>query len=167
MIWIRAPDAVLFSFGEQHIREDKQMIKIKDLICAVCAVIGGTVSAAYGGWTSAMTTLIIFMAIDYATGIVVAGVFHASKKTESGALESKAGWKGLCRKGMSLLIVLVAARLDIALGTAWCKDAVVVGFIANETISILENAGLMGVKYPSAIQKALDVLTEKEGGKNE
>lgn len=49
-------------------------------------------------------------------GLMVAGIFKKSKKTESGALESHAGWKGLCRKGVTLLIVLVACRLDMTIG---------------------------------------------------
>ena len=76
--------------------------------------------------------------------------FKKSKKTESGALESHAGWKGLCRKGVTLLIVLVACRLDMTIGTTFIKDATVIGFIVNETISLIENAGLMGVPIPKA-----------------
>ena len=113
----------------------------------------------------------MFMAIDYVSGLVVAGVFHNSKKTTSGALESKAGWKGLCRKGMSLLFVLIAYRLDLAIGSNYIRDAVIIGFIVNETISIVENAGLMGVPLPKAINKAIDILTskseEKGGDQNE
>ena len=65
-----------------------------------------------------LQTLVIFMAIDYITGLVVAGVFHASPKTKTGALESKAGWKGLIRKGETLLIVLVACQLDASSAAA-------------------------------------------------
>lgn len=97
----------------------------------------------------------------YQSGLVVAGVFHNSKKTTSGALESKAGWKGLCRKGMSLLFVLIAYRLDLAIGSNYIRDAVIIGFIVNETISIVENAGLMGVPLPKVINKAIDILTSK------
>jgi toxin secretion/phage lysis holin len=124
----------------------------------------------FGGWDAALVTLIIFMGIDYFTGLIVAGVFHNSTKTENGALESKAGWKGLCRKGVTLLIVLVACRLDLIMGSTFIRDAVIIAFIANETISIIENAGLMGVPIPSVIVKAIDVLTKKaesEDVKNE
>ncbi|MGN6711246.1 phage holin family protein [Anaerocolumna jejuensis] len=79
------------------------------------------------------------------SGIIVAGVFKNSTKSETGALESKAGWKGLFRKGMTLLIVLIAYRLDLAVGTTYIKDAVIIAYIANEVISVTENAGLMGV----------------------
>ena len=131
------------------------------MICTGIGVVGSTVAAAFGGWDAAMITLVSMMVIDYLTGVLVAGVFHNSPKTENGALESKAGWKGLCRKGMTLLIVLVAARLDIILGTGFIRDAVIIGYIANETISIIENAGLMGVPITKKIKKAIEVLQQK------
>ena len=134
---------------------------LKTMICTGIGVVGSTVAAAFGGWDAAMITLVSMMVIDYLTGVLVAGVFHNSPKTENGALESKAGWKGLCRKGVTLLIVLVAARLDIILGTGFIRDAVIIGYIANETISIIENAGLMGVPIPEAIKKAIEVLQQK------
>lgn len=136
------------------------MTNIKAAVLAAVGTLGGAVAALFGGWTSAMTTLIIFIAIDYLTGLIVAGVFKRSGKSESGALESRAGFKGLCCKGMILLILLVACRLDLTLGTAYIKDAVCVAFIANETLSIIENAGLMGVPIPAVITKAIDVLKE-------
>lgn len=137
------------------------MNAIKTTVCAAAGVIGSAVASAIGGWDAAMITLISMMVIDYLTGVLVAGVFHNSPKTENGTLESKAGWKGLCRKGVTLLIVLVAARLDIILGTGVIRDAVIIGYIANETISIIENAGLMGVPIPEAIKKAIEVLQSK------
>lgn len=115
----------------------------------------------FGGWDAALITLVIFMGIDYFTGLIVAGVFHNSNKTENGSLESLAGWKGLCRKGVTLLIVLVGCRLDLVMGSNFIRDAVVIAFIANETISIVENAGLMGVPIPSVIVKAIEVLKKK------
>ena len=134
---------------------------LKTMICTGIGVVGSTIAAAFGGWDAAMITLISMMVIDYLTGVLVAGVFHNSPKTENGTLESKAGWKGLCRKGVTLLIVLVAARLDIILGTGVIRDAVIIGYIANEIISIIENAGLMGVPIPAAIEKAIEVLQSK------
>ena len=142
-------------------------MKIK--ICTLIGVIGGLISAALGGWDYALVTLMIVMCIDYISGIVVAGVFHASKKTESGALESNVGFKGLCRKCMILLIVLIAYRMDLVIGVSYIRDTVIIGFIANEVISIIENAGLMGITLPPALVKAIDILTEKakEGEKHE
>ena len=134
---------------------------MKNAICTTAGAIGGVIASLFGGWDAVLATLVMFMAIDYVSGLVVAGVFHNSKKTTSGALESKAGWKGLCRKGMSLLFVLIAYRLDLAIGSNYIRDAVIIGFIVNETISIVENAGLMGVPLPKVINKAIDILTSK------
>ena len=140
---------------------------MKHIILSVIGTVGGAVAAMFGGWDAAVATLCIFMAVDYVTGLVVAGVFHMSQKSENGALESRAEWKGLCRKGAILLVVLVAARLDLVLGVSFVRDGVVTAFIANETISIIENAGLMGVPIPSAITKAIDVLNKKEKNNDE
>ena len=132
-------------------------------------MIGGPIASMFGGWDAALITLMIFMGIDYLTGLIMAGVFHNSEKTPNGALESRAGWKGLCRKGVTLLIVLVACRLDLVMGSNFIRDAVVIGFIANETISIVENAGLMGVPIPAVITRAIDVLKHQgeSGEENE
>ena len=102
------------------------------------------------------------MIVDYVAGLIVAGVFHKSKKTTTGALESRAGWKGLFKKGMTILIVVIGNRLDIQLGTTFIRDGVCIAFITNETISIVENAGLMGVPIPKVILNAIDVLKSKE-----
>ena len=134
---------------------------MKDGICTAIGVVGSVIASLFGGWDAALVTLVIFMAIDYVTGLLVAGVFHNSGKTENGALESRAGCKGLCRKCITLLMVLVATRLDLVTGTNFIRDAVVIAFIANETISIVENAGLMGINIPPAITSAIEVLKKK------
>jgi toxin secretion/phage lysis holin len=134
---------------------------VKLSFLSVLGVVGGFVSTIFGGWTSALTTLVILMAIDYLTGILVAAVFHKSSKSKTGALDSKAGWKGLTKKGMVLLIVLIAHRLDLVIGSTFVKDAVTIAYIANETISIVENAGLMGLPIPSVITNAIEVLKQK------
>ena len=134
---------------------------MKNGICAGIGVLGSVIASFFGGWTAAMTTLLIFMSIDYITGLVVAGIFHKSKKTENGALESKAGFKGLCKKCMILLFVLIGYRLDLSIGTVYIKDAVCIGFMVNELISIIENAGLMGISVPEPITKAVEILKDK------
>ena len=134
---------------------------MKDWFCIAVGALGSAIASLYGGWDAALQTLIIFMAVDYVTGLIVAGVFHKSPKSQTGALESRAGWKGLCRKGMSLLIVLVACRLDAVMGSSFVRDAVVIGFIANETLSIIENAGLMGVPIPKVLARAVDILKQR------
>ena len=146
-------------------------MKNATVLSGVIGAIGAFFSTAMGGWTTGMQTLLIFMGIDYLTGLIVAGVFKNSNKSESGALESRAGWKGLCRKGMTLLIVLISYRLDLMLGTSYIRDAVIITFAVNEALSILENAALMGLPLPAVLVKALDVLKQKasfdEGTENE
>lgn len=136
-------------------------MSLKDGLSAAIGALGALIANLLGGWDSALITLLLFMAVDYFSGLVVAGVFHKSTKTASGALESKAGWKGLCRKGVTLLIVLIACRLDIVIGSDYIRDAVVIAFILNESISIIENAGLMGVPIPAVITKSIEVLRAK------
>lgn len=136
----------------------------KEWLYGIMGLIGSFIANLFGGWDTALSTLIIFMTIDYITGFIVAGVFHSSKKTRNGKLSSRAGWKGLCRKGVALLIVLVATRLDLILGNAntLIRDAVVIAFVCNETISIIENAGLIGVPIPKTLKRAIEILSEKE-----
>lgn len=138
---------------------------MKNGICTTIGMVGSLVASFFGGWDTGLATLVIFMSIDYLSGLVVAGVFHNSNKTKTGTLESRAGWKGLCRKGMTLLFVLVAYRLDLAIGVNYIRDTVIIGFLANELISIVENAGLMGVKLPPVIQNAIDILNKKSNEK--
>ena len=139
------------------------LTETKVAIMTGAGVIGGMISQAFGGWDAALITLLLFMAVDYLSGLIVAGVFQASDKSASGSLSSIACWQGLLKKGMTLIIVLVAARLDIVLGTAFVRDAVVIAYVVNETISIIENAGLMGLPVPDVIMSAIEQLQ----GKNE
>lgn len=135
-------------------------------VMSTVGIVGSIISNFFGGWNEAMTTLCIFMIIDYITGIIVAGVFKNSTKTKDGGLESKAGYKGLARKFATLLLVLVACRLDLVIGICFVRECVIIAFITNETISITENIGLMGVPLPKVIEKAITLLNQK-GESNE
>lgn len=134
---------------------------MKNVICAIFGIIGGFIANAFGGWSAALTTLLIFMGVDYLSGLILAGVFHASPKSEDGTLESYAGWKGLVRKGMTLLIVLIGARLDLLIGVNYIRDAMVIAFCVNELLSIIENMGLMGVPMPEILTNAIEMLKRK------
>lgn len=137
---------------------------MKQAFLFVCGSVGSCITYLLGGWDAAIITLLIFMLIDYISGLVVAGIFHKSKKTESGALSSKRCWQGLAKKCMTLVFVIVAARLDLLMETTFIRDAVCIAFVVNELISLIENAKLMGIPIPSVISKAIDVLNEKGGG---
>ena len=131
---------------------------IKIFILSGVACVGAAITSLLGGWNGAMTTLVILMFIDYVTGIIVAGVFHNSPKCSGGALSSAVGFKGICRKFVILLIVVVACRVDLLLDTTIIRDATCIGFCANELVSITENAGLMGIPLPRKLVEAIEVL---------
>ncbi|MBW4846980.1 MAG: phage holin family protein [Lachnospiraceae bacterium] len=134
---------------------------MKHILYTLIGIIVNIITTLFGIWNVSISTLILFMAIDFFSGLAVAGIFHNSQKTGTGTLESKAGWKGLCRKCMTMLFVLIAHRLDLSLGTSYIRDTVIIGFMANELISIVENAGLMGLPLPAALVKAIDILNKK------
>lgn len=134
---------------------------MKYKIFTTLALAGSALAELFGGWDMALETLLILMAADWITGgILLPAVFGKSSKSPNGALESRAGWKGLCRKGMTLFYILIAARLDRLLDMDYIRNAVCIGFIANELLSIVENAGLMGVPLPAMIRKVIDILKE-------
>ncbi len=120
-----------------------------------------------GGWTEDLLTLIILMGVDFVMGLLIAAVWKKSGKSETGTLNSISAWKGLIRKGCSLLVVMVAYRVDVTLGVSYIKTAVIIGFIANEGLSIVENYGIMGGWMPKALKRALEVLQEKADGAGE
>ena len=134
---------------------------MKETVCTVLGVLGSAVCWAFGGWDAAMAALVMCIAVDYISGSIVALVFHKSRKTESGAYNSAYGLKGLCKKGLMLLFVLVAVQADRVLGSDYVRDAVCIGFCANEILSIIENLGLAGIPMPEAIIKALEQLQKK------
>lgn len=138
----------------------------KTLITTIIGTAGGVFTYLFGGWSMDIATLLIFMGIDYFTGLLCAAVFKKSTKTESGALSSNASLKGLCKKLVMFLFVAIANRLDFYLGVEFMRGAVIVGFIVNELISIVENAALMGITSP-IINNAIELLKKKGEDDNE
>lgn len=135
---------------------------VKDSVFAVAAVIGGTVSGFLGGFDKAMQTLLVFMLVDFITGILIAAVWKKSPKTSCGSIESKAAGKGLIRKFMYLVMVLVAVQIDSVLGLGdLTRNAAIFGFVGVEGMSIVENMGIMGVPLPKQLTKAFELLKEK------
>lgn len=136
-------------------------VQIKNLVLAALAAAGAAVTQALGGWDISLKALVAFMAVDYVTGLIVAGVFRRSPKTERGALSSRAGFIGLLRKCDILLLVLLAAMLDNITGSGFIRTGVCLFFTANEGLSILENLGLMGVPYPQFLRDMLEAMRKK------
>ena len=134
---------------------------MKDAVSTVVGLAAGMLSGIVGGLDTPVLVLVVSMGVDYVTGLIVAGVFHASPKTSGGGLDSRVGWKGLARKFVTLLIVVIANLADILLEVHYIRDAAIIGFCANECISILENAGLMGIRIPKVLTAALEKLSEE------
>ena len=119
----------------------------------------------------ALRLLVLLMGLDYLSGVGVA-LLGKSPKSEGGALNSRAGFAGLMRKAMILIVILLAAVLDNLTGSAACTGAAAMFYIVNESLSILENAVLLGVPVPQKLTQALDVAkwtsnSEKEEPQNE
>ena len=132
---------------------------LKESLCTSVGIVGSMIISLLGGWDVPMQALIICMIIDYLSGLAVAGIFHKSKKSENGALNSRSGLKGLCMKCMILFIIVQVGKV---LNVDWLRNATIIGFISNEFISIVENAGLMGMRLPKPVYKAIDILNDKE-----
>lgn len=137
------------------------MENVKNMILVAVAAVATVVGNALGGWDMSLAMLIGMMAADYITGLMVAAFWRRSNKSTTGALDSRAGFRGLCRKIAVFVLVLVAYMLDKALGISYARTAVCWFFIANEGLSLLENLGLMGVPYPKFLKNALEVLKDK------
>ncbi|MDO4483600.1 MAG: phage holin family protein [Clostridia bacterium] len=137
-----------------------------DKITKAAAGAMGAMLGLVGGWDALLSVLVTLMAADYLTGIITAAM-QKSPKTPTGALDSRAGFAGICRKLLMLLGVLTAAQLDRVLpgGSAMCRDAVICFLIANEGISIAENAALCGVPFPKSFLDMLEKLKENKQDK--
>lgn len=139
--------------------------KLWDKIICLTAAVGGGIAGAFGGWDTLLTVLMGMMAADYLSGFVVAAM-GKSLKTVYGGLSSKVGAMGLAKKGLMLLVVLVASMLDRAMGAdqAVCRDAVCWFYVANEGLSLLENLSLAGVPFPAKLKELLGQRMESTGG---
>lgn len=134
-------------------------------IAATTAIIGGVIAGIFGGWSGDILALIIFMTIDFITGICVAAFWRKSKKSKYGALSSKECIKGIIKKCSILLIVICAHYVDVLLDTTYIRNAVIIGFCASELISIMENTALMNI-LPEPVQKifnkVIDVMKNEQ-----
>lgn len=135
---------------------------IWDKIVKIGAGALGAILGAFGGASPVMYVLLALMGIDYVSGLLVA-VMGKSAKTEGGGLDSKIGFQGLARKGLMLLVVLVAAQVDTAIGGGGhvFRDAACWFYIANEGLSVLENMALGGVPFPERLKQLLEQTKQK------
>ena len=133
---------------------------MEKFFCYVLGVLGSFISCVHGKCDIPLRTLILFMIIDYISGILIAVFFKKSPKSEKGTLKSDVGWTGICKKGMMLIYVFVGVHLDILMNNDYIGNTICIGFIVNELISIIENAGIMGIPMPTVLKNIIDILNE-------
>lgn len=117
--------------------------------------LGGLIGYFWGGWSALLGILLSFVVIDYITGFIAAGA--------EGKLSSEVGFKGIAKKILIFVLVAVGHLLDKALGgqNDMFRDATIFFFLANELLSIIENAGRAGVPIPQILQNAVEILKGK------
>ena len=125
----------------------------------ICGTAGGIIGFLFGELDGLLTALLTVIVIDYATGLICVKI--------NKNLSSSVGFKGLAKKEFMLSIVVIANIIDtqvIKSGSAF-RSAVICFYLANESISILENAGNMGVPLPKKLKDILIQLREDNNGK--
>lgn len=136
-------------------------IKLKSIVSIVMGTIGSLLINLIGKPTDDLIILIVLMIIDLIVGFLISAIWQKSSKTDSGKLSSSVMFKGIIKKFFTLVIVVIAYQLDILLAMNAIRHIVIIAFIVEEVLSITENIAITGIKIPTVITKALDVL-EKE-----
>lgn len=136
-------------------------MKLKNVFCSFAGLVGTTIISALGGYDIMIETLLFFMVVDYVTGLYIAGVLHKSPKTKSGGLSSTKGYHGLVKKVMVLVLVAVMYRIDLLFDIDYLRNGSIIAFCFQEGISIIENAGLMGVDIPDVVKRGIDLLNKE------
>jgi toxin secretion/phage lysis holin len=136
-------------------------MKTKHVFTFITGLISTFVIHYLGGWDFALQTLVMFIVIDYVTGMYVAGILHKSPKTKSGGLSSEKGFHGIIKKIMLLVFVAIMYRLDLFFNIDYLRNGTIVAYCVNELISIIENAGLMGVYVPDIVKRGIDLLNRE------
>ena len=133
-------------------------MKVKQVISLVIGALTTGLLKVIGDPTQDLKILLLLMVIDLIVGFTVSAVWHKSSKTKSGKVSSKVMFKGIVKKILTLVLVVVAYQIDILLGYDVIRHVVIIAFIVQEIISIIENIAITGIKAPDIITKALDVL---------
>ncbi|GAB6988052.1 phage holin family protein [Paenibacillus pini] len=129
---------------------------IINIITIISTAFGAMIGYLFGGWGVLINLLLILVIVDWLTGWAVAWT--------NGELKSHKGYYGIMRKIIIFLMVTVAHFIDQVLGNqGYFQDAVIFFYMANELLSIIENAGRMGLPVPKAFRKALEILETKSG----
>lgn len=131
------------------------MSRIRLIISTVCGVLGCWLGLFLGPADGLLITLVVLAIVDYITGVISAGINHC--------LSSSVGFKGLAKKVLMFALVGVGNLVDVNVlgGTAVLRSTIIFFYIANEGLSILENAGELGLPIPKKLKNLLDQLKDK------
>lgn len=146
-------------------RKELRRIKIKNIVSLVIGALGTVVVRLIGKPSNELLILLLLMTIDILVGFIVSAVWHKSTKTKTGRLSSRAMFKGIVKKVLTLVIVIIAYQLDNLLGQTVIRHITIIALITEESLSVIETIALTGVRIPAIITSALDVL--EKGVKNE
>lgn len=138
---------------------------MKNYLSLIVGTISTFIVNIYGGWSNGLTTLVIFMIIDYVSAIIQA-ILGKSSKSKNGKLNSTVGFKGIFKKIMVLLMVLVGHRIDVTFNLTYVKDIITLSYICNEFISIVENLTFIGLDKLPIFDKVAKLI-KKEVEENE
>lgn len=133
---------------------------LKNYICASLGAFGALVFGVLGGYTPTLQFLLGAMIADYVIGIIIA-VLKLSNKTETGGLNSAVGFRGLIKKCGILVMVWIGYQVDVTFNLNIARHMIILGFLANEVISVIENLGLLGVVKNDAVIKMIDILKKQ------
>jgi len=137
------------------------MAEVWRWICAAVGALGTWIAYLLGGWDAALSLMFIAMGLDYATGVLCA-LMGRSTKTETGRFISSVAYRGITKKLMMLVIVMVATMVDRLVGTdGVCRIAAIGFYAANEGMSVIENASAMGVPFPKGLLDTLEKLRKR------
>ena len=147
-------------FHVKHSERKVERMKVKSVMSIVVGLVGAFVTHYLGGWDMLLDTLIMFMVLDYATGLYIAGVLHKSPKTETGRLSSEKGYHGIVKKLLVIMFVAMMYRLDMLFNIDYLRNGTIIAFLFQEGISIIENAGICGLKIPEVVKNGIDLLNQ-------
>lgn len=141
-------------------------------VIEIISGLAGAVISFFVGLPPIIWILVGVETMDYITGLIC-GFMGVSPKTETGGLSSNAAFRGLLKKVLILLVVGLAALVDMAVGQIANIEIVAVTgatclwFVASEGLSVLENAAAMGVPIPKILMNALEIIRQQAAGKEE
>lgn len=127
-----------------------------NVVKGIIGVVGGFIAYWLGGMDNLLICLIAMLVIDYISGVMAA--------VHNKNVNSEIGWKGIVKKVFTLLVVALAFIIELATENAVAiREIVIMFFIANEAISLIENAGKIGLPIPEKLINILEQLKGKKG----